>query len=274
VGSVWLVTWASVLVRDDAPGERAVRALSRRGFARVVAGLALVSVRSRAAEPSTVALLYFDYEGKNPELVPLRKGLAQMLTTDLVDLPSVRIVERARLEEVLEELALAGSGKIDRASAARIGKLLGAKLLVLGAYFEIGGVLRVDARVVETETGRVRKSVGAIGKADDALACEVSLAEKLRTALQAMAIDPARDEKTAKADGAGGRSRPASVADARPAHAAPRPKVPVSALAAYGRALDALDRHDPASARASLEAAVRMGPGFALAAGELARLPP
>ena len=104
----------------------------------------------------TIAVLYFDYGGKKAELEPLREGLAQMLITDLADLPEIRVVERTRLKAVLEEHKLAASGKVDAASAARVGKLLGAHALVLGSFFDLAGTLRVDARVVEVETGKIR----------------------------------------------------------------------------------------------------------------------
>ena len=71
-------------------------------------------------------MLYFDYSGKDQDLGVLRKGLAQMLISDLAGLESVRLVERDRLEEILAELKLAQSGKLDPQAAAKVGKLLGA----------------------------------------------------------------------------------------------------------------------------------------------------
>jgi TolB-like protein len=279
------------LDRSDAPRGAHLRARARLAAAFVGVAVALTpahagadpaAAASTAAAPLAVAVLYFDYEGKNPELEPLRKGLAQMLTTDLAELEAIQVVERARLEEVLAELALGRSSKVDRTSAARVGKLLGARLLVLGSFFEIGGALRVDARVVDAETGRVVKGAGVRGRSDDALSCEASLAEKLRDALGAIAVRPPGPATTpVSAKGHGPPRAGDSTVSARPvrqgrasANAAPGAKVHVSALAAYGRALDALDRNDKGGARTALESAVQISPGFALAAGDLARLPP
>src|SRR5437763_761500 len=62
---------------------------------------------ARATETKpTVAILYFDYSGKDEQLGVLRKGLAQMLISDLSSQEAVRIVERDRLEEILKELKL------------------------------------------------------------------------------------------------------------------------------------------------------------------------
>jgi len=133
-----------------------------------------------AAEPlPTVAVLYFDYTGKDQELEVLRKGLAQMLISDLSGTDTIRVVERDRLEDILTELKLQGSGKIDPKSAAKLGKLLGAKYLVVGGYFDLQGALRVDARIVDVETGRVVKSFGTNGKPGDFLPVEQTMATNL-----------------------------------------------------------------------------------------------
>ncbi|HWO18003.1 MAG TPA: CsgG/HfaB family protein [Kofleriaceae bacterium] len=101
------------------------------------------------ADPPVVAVLYFDYEGADADLGPLRKGLASMLISDVSGVDAVRVVERDRLQSVFAELKLQATAKIDRASAVRAGKLLGARYLVLGTYFDVMGTLRVDMRVLE-----------------------------------------------------------------------------------------------------------------------------
>ncbi len=65
------------------------------------------------------------------------------------------MVEREKLLLALEELSL-GSGELaSENSRLRIGKILGAKLMVFGAYQLIGDVIRLDLRLVEVERGLV-----------------------------------------------------------------------------------------------------------------------
>jgi TolB-like protein len=198
----------------------------------------------------TVAVLYFDYGGKKAELEPLREGLAQMLITDLADLREIRVVERARLKAVLDEHDLTASGKVDVASAARVGKLLGAHELVLGSFFDLGGALRVDARVVEVETGKIVRSVGVNGPAADFWALERDLAAKLadtmRTAL------------------------PAAFEHAALQPPKPRPpKLAATTAVTYGRALAAANAGKKTEARGLLTKVVEEAPGFTLAKQDL-----
>jgi len=203
----------------------------------------------KAVKP-TIAVLYFDYGGKQADLEPLRQGLAQMLITDLAELGEIRVVERTRLNAVLEEQKLAASGKVDAATAARIGKLLGARALVLGSYFDLAGTLRIDARVVEVETGKIVRSVGANGPAADFWGLErdlsAKLADTMRTAL------------------------PAAFEHAALLPAKPRPpKMAAATAETYGRGLASAAAGKKAEARALLGKVVDEAPGFTLAKHDL-----
>ena len=196
----------------------------RRSLLLVLAALAalVATPRGAVAAPEsapTVAVLYFDYTGKSADLEVLRKGLAQMLISDLSGTDGIRVVERDRIEEVLAELKLGASGKVDAKSAAKVGKLLGARYLVLGGYFDLAGALRVDARVIEVETGKVVTSLGANGKAGDFLSVE-----------QAIALGLGKWAMSAA---------PAAHAEATEARKPPKPpaKLPVKTAVKYSEAL-------------------------------------
>jgi TolB-like protein len=203
--------------------------------------------------PPTVAVLYFEYTGKTAELEVLRKGLAQMLISDLSGVESIRVVERERLEDILSELKLQATTKVDPKSAVKLGKLLGARYLVLGGYFDMMGALRVDARIVEVETGRVVKSFGANAKPGDFLPVEQSIATSLGQWFST--------NVTAKAD-------PATVKKPPKPPAALKTRTAVK----YAEALAMLDAGDRDKAKAGLAAVVKDQPDFALASLDLDRL--
>jgi TolB-like protein len=221
-------------------------AVNRRGVL-VLGSLAVArgAVGAPAAAKPTLAILLFEYQGKDAGLEPLREGLAQMLISDFSAVPEVRVVERARLKALLAEQKLGQSGQVDPATAARVGKLLGARFLVLGGYFDLKAMLRVDARLVEVETGRIVRSVGASGSTDDFWKLEQELVQKLGEVLKS--------------------ALPAFTTTTPPA----RSPVKAKTIATYGRALAALDAGKKTDAKALLDQVLTDAPQFSLAKSDL-----
>jgi TolB-like protein len=191
-----------------------------------------------ATERPRVAVLYFDYNGKNDELAALQKGIAQMLVTSLQQTGVVEVIERERLEAVLGELKLQKGKAIDPATAVRVGKLLGVRYLVLGGYVDLLGRLRIDTRVVEVQTGRIAGTAASQGKIEEFFALHEELAGKLVAALGAMPTSepPART--------ASGKSPPKGI------------------WVDYARALEAYDRGDRKAAWTLTDDILRNYPDF------------
>ncbi|MDP6945075.1 MAG: CsgG/HfaB family protein, partial [Myxococcota bacterium] len=75
-----------------------------------------------ADDSTPIAVSYFANTSKKPELEPLKKGIAEMLITDLSVSKDIRLVERSRLNDVMKELDLQASKFVDKKTAAKIGK--------------------------------------------------------------------------------------------------------------------------------------------------------
>jgi TolB-like protein len=81
-----------------------------------------------------VAVVPMEYQGGDDQYAPLGRGLAEMFTTDLANVGRLKVVERVRLQAILDELELARSQYVDQSTAPRVGRLLGAGRLVGGSY--------------------------------------------------------------------------------------------------------------------------------------------
>lgn len=88
---------------------------------------------------NTLSVLYFDNPTGVVALDVLRKGLAFMLMTDLAKVENLRVVERVRLQALLDEMRLGSSGLVAPETASRLGRILGARFLVGGGLVEGGG---------------------------------------------------------------------------------------------------------------------------------------
>ena len=215
-------------------------------------GLA-TALHAVAAPPAlpTIAVLYFEYDGSDMPLSDARKGLTAMLVSELSGDPGYLVVERERFQSLLTEQKLQRSARFDATTTARIGLLLGARFLVLGSYLVLSGTLRVDARIVEVETGRIVRTAGASGTASDMMPLVQTIAEALRKGLS--------------------ESLPPTVPRSTPRVSRPK-KLALLTAARYGRALEAADIGDSVTAAAELRTVLDEQPDFALAKATLERL--
>lgn len=117
----------------------------------------------------------------------IEDGITEMIITELMKTDRFIVVERGSLDEVLSEQDLGASGRVRQETAARIGEVLGAQVLVKGAITEFiekesggaGGIIisgigiggktntghvAMDMRLIDATTGQILHSERAEGK--------------------------------------------------------------------------------------------------------------
>ena len=108
-----------------------------------------------------IAVLPFDNSGSygqdKENFDALQKGIAGMLISELAANPAARVVEREEIEKLLAEQSLGASGKVTPETAAKIGKLVGARYVIAGTFIDFYGDFRLDARLVNVETSEIVK---------------------------------------------------------------------------------------------------------------------
>lgn len=116
--------------------------------------LLTIVANSRAAqEVLTVAI--FDFDSKDEAVRDLGPKVATLINANLSAEPQIITVERAELEKVLGEQELGLSGTVSTETAAKVGHLTGAKVLVTGRVFKVDKELVVVSKIIGTETSRV-----------------------------------------------------------------------------------------------------------------------
>ena len=206
----------------------------------------VVAVHEVSANPRVaIAVSYFDNTSKDEQLNPLKRGLAEMLITDLSVSSRLQIVERERLNDVLKEVALQKSPYMDPRSAVELGKGLGAAYILTGSYILSGDQLRIDCRMVDVATAEVALAVSAHGAKSDFLTIQRTLATQL---LEGLGEPVSLITKKQIAAGSTGS---------------------LSALTAYSTGLVAQDNGDEAAAKAAFANALKLDPGFAVVKARL-----
>jgi len=116
--------------------------------------------RGQDARPG-IAVLPFDNGGSygqdKENFEALEKGIAGMMISELAANPSARVVERERIQKLLTEQNLDASGTVTPETAAKIGKLVGARYVITGAFIDFYGDFRLDARMINVETSEIVK---------------------------------------------------------------------------------------------------------------------
>jgi len=117
---------------------------------------------ARPATPPSITVAVLDYEAAAPGNPELGSQIAQVLTARLSVEDGLDLVERAKLDQVMREQHLKLVGLADQEQAAAVGKLLGAKLLVMGKTFLMDGKLMIVTKVVGVETGLVKGTLRSV----------------------------------------------------------------------------------------------------------------
>jgi hypothetical protein len=119
----------------------------------LLAAATLLCTTALATDTITIAI--FDFESKDEAVRDLGPKVAALLNANLSAEPQLITVERAELEKVLGEQELGLSGTVSPDTAAKVGHLTGAKILVTGRVFRAEKELVIVAKIIGTETSRV-----------------------------------------------------------------------------------------------------------------------
>lgn len=154
----------------------------------LASGLTASALGAQAADQRpTVAVLYFTNSALmgNADYAPLSKGMAEMLITSLAQNPGLRVVERDRLQALLAEQNLGSGDRVDKETALRLGKVLGAHHLLMGSFIiDPKQKMRIDVRSVNTETSQIEYVESVTGKSDGMLAMIEELGTKMNKGLK------------------------------------------------------------------------------------------
>jgi TolB-like protein len=205
---------------------------------------ALCAARPSIAQDAGARFAILSFEntgsyGQDKEVFEaLELGLAVLNGRVIARHPGADVVQRAQLEAVTRSLNLGPAQRVDAASAAQVGKRTGAGYTVTGSFADFYGKFRVNARLVNAQTGEILRIVSN----DD---------PKLQDRAQLSAILQTVGEKITAAVGL----------PPYPAGAAP-PPLPTDAITAFSRGLLHESRGERAQAIELYQGAVTAFPEF------------
>ena len=276
---------------------------------RVLCGVAALTLPASATAQvdsrPIVAVLPFDNNsiGAGRENFDgIGKGIQETLIADMAANAKVRLVDRERVQRILEEQNLVRSGSVDPATAVRVGRILGAQYAIYGGFMSDGrGSMVLTAHSTDMETSALGNAVRVQRSTDDVLGLIAEMTTKLNNEMKleakpgrrtSNAGDPPPQTSGAQPDaaknasaapaGAGAAARGDSPAASKPTQietfAKPvspkvmKTKLDIATMRLYSNALDEIDRKNPDKAIKLLKQVLAKYPDFEPARRNLERL--
>lgn len=130
---------------------------------------------------------------------PMQQGFASMMINYLQGATNLQVIERERIQWLLDELEMQRDpALVDQSSAVRTGKLLGANAVLFGAFTVNGRDMWLSARLVKVETGEILLAEQIIGRQNEFFDLVRQLSDQVADAI---------DVEMASAGDAGGQTR-------------------------------------------------------------------
>ena len=157
-------------------------------------GLVAPVASQPASAPKPVAVLDFDNNSGDSRYDPLGKGIAAMMISDLSEVSALKLVERQKMQELIQEMQLQQSRYFDPATAQKLGRMVGAEYMVVGSIVALEPEIRIDTRVVNVGSGEIVKTAQVKGKENKLFELQQKLAAELIDGLE-IALSPEDRER-------------------------------------------------------------------------------
>ena len=129
----------------------------------VIATIASGHAVAAQSGPVVIAILPFEDRGsygQDKEVFrAFELGIPATLAGELSKHPRVRLADGARIRQAVQAQNLGPDARVDAATAAKVGSQVGARYAVTGNFADFYGKFRIDARVIDAETGQILKVV-------------------------------------------------------------------------------------------------------------------
>lgn len=243
------------------------------------------SAAAAQANPPVVAVLAFDNSAFGPgakDYDGIGKGIMDIMITDLASNPKVRVVDRDRIQSILDEQKLGASGAIDATTAVKVGKLFGACYSIYGSFLrdQKTGNNIITVHTTSNETGQVQNAQKITSKGDDMMGLIAEATAKFAASMDVKGCGGASRSASAAPAQQGNTAVPVAKDAAAPAANAPKTeqyamvlppdqvkklhevKLDARTMLLYSRALDAEDHKDKPKAVELLRQVVAKAPTF------------
>ncbi|HDP80467.1 MAG TPA: hypothetical protein ENN21_06450, partial [Spirochaetes bacterium] len=127
--------------------------------------ITLMQVSALTAKKMTILVYPFSNTGEK-QYSWVSAGMTDTVISDLCRIENVNVVSEEDRKKSLNEIELAQKGLIGEKGTIKVGRMMGADIIFTGTYVVIGNRIRVFAKLIDVESGRVEQSLKIDGTMD------------------------------------------------------------------------------------------------------------
>jgi len=127
----------------------------RRIFTLIVLFINIIRAEIYINRPQTIAIFDFTGNGVSDEIV---YTLTDRLRSEIMNFKKITVVERKRLDAVMQEQKIQMSGCVDEC-LIELGKLLGSSSIIVGSIGKVGSYYTINARKINATTSEVESAI-------------------------------------------------------------------------------------------------------------------
>jgi len=123
---------------------------------------------AKSLSDSTMAVLTFENRSNDSDYDALEKGFPAMFITDFSHVPKIKVVERLRMQSIIDELNLSKTELVESQTLQRVGHLLRAKNILKGGFIiSSDDQMRLDLALISVESGKILAQLDKAGTVND-----------------------------------------------------------------------------------------------------------
>lgn len=200
--------------------------------------VAFAPVTAQSNNAPVVAVLVFDngsFGSGARDYDGIGKGIMDVMITDLASSTKVRVVDRARVQQILDEQKLTTSGAVSAETAVRVGRMFGACYSIYGTYMRgPNGDQMLTVHTTSNETGQIQNAIKESGKGDNVMELIAQASTKF---INGMNVAACAGNAGARRSGDAAAAQQQSSAPVTAAAAAPAATTKTEAVVEYNKGL-------------------------------------
>ncbi len=202
----------------------------------LLAAWLLLTAQQFLAAANRIAIFDLTVQSDDPDHRYIGKGICEMLTVELAKSSALRMIERNRRNEILDESELAFADLSDLDKQIQMGRLLAARYVVSGNIADLNGTATIDLHMVDVLSSQVVWTSQLDGSFAD---YNYFVGNFVRSILEHLSLP---------------------ISHSTRAKLKQRHKTKEQALIAFAEAIDHYDKNERSEARTDLSAAWRIDP--------------